>query len=294
MRHLLYLLFGWLVFAAQSQADTQKIVYTQGFDNEYYGSYQAAVLHAVLGATADFGAAEAVVHPQPMTQARQILTLLNGEADVMWCVTSDEREKHLIPVRFPLIKGLAGKRVLIIKADKQKNFPSTLTLQELKRKTAVQGIGWPDLDVLSANGFTVTAADWSRWSTAMFIAVEKDMVDYFPRNVIEVFNDLELHNNKQVTLEKYHILSYPNYEYFFVSPHKPELVKRVKTGLARLVTNGELEKLFNQHKNHAQALKLVADPKRVTFKIINPHLSYELPHSDWLEDPDAVVAELLD
>ena len=43
----------------------------------------------------------------------------------------------------------------------------------------------------------------------------------FPRNIIEVHRDLERHKDKHVSLEQFHLLKYPSYEYFFVSPDNP-------------------------------------------------------------------------
>lgn len=58
----------------------------------------------------------------------------------------------------------------------------------------------------------------------MFIVVEKGMVDYFFRNVIEVINDFERYKIKCIKLEDNFILCYLSYEYFFVLLYKFDLV----------------------------------------------------------------------
>lgn len=271
----------------------EKVVYTRAFVGEAYGYYHAQVLKAALKVTPEFGNAEAVPHPQPMPQARQILMLQKGNGDVMWSATSDNREKALLPVRFPLLLGLAGYRVLVIHEDNQDAFPRTLSLAQLKQKVAVQGADWPDLQVLLSNDFEVKGAAWSTWFVSMFVSVQKGVVDYFPRNVIEVSKDLARHTDKNLAVEQHHMLRYPNYEYFFVSPQKPELVTRIKVGLKRLLKSGELRALFMSHENHRNALILATDPNRLIHDITNPTLTHEIHNSMWINTPDETAEELL-
>ena len=156
----------------------------------------------------------------------------------------------------------------------------------------VQGKDWPDLAVLQHNGFKVEGAQWSLWFHTMFTAIEKGMVDYFPRNVIEVTNDLERHKTKRIKLEDNFILRYPSYEYFFVSPHKPDLVNRIQIGLLRMLDNGELKTMFEKHENHRKAMKLATDPNRKEFDLANPELSYHFDDPLWVSNPSYMRAEL--
>ena len=156
----------------------------------------------------------------------------------------------------------------------------------------VQGKDWPDLAVLQHNGFKVEGAQWSLWFHTMFTAIEKGMVDYFPRNVIEVTNDLERHKTKRIKLEDNFILRYPSYEYFFVSPHKPDLVNRIQIGLLRMLDNGELKTMFEKHENHQKAVTLATDPKRKIIELANPDLSYKFDDPFWGNTPAYMRAEL--
>lgn len=272
----------------------EKVVYTRAFVGKAYGYYHAQVLKAALRVTPEFGMVEAVPHPQPMPQARQILVLRKGNGDVMWAATSDRREETVLPVRFPLLMGFSGYRVLVIRQGNQQAFPRDLSLAQLKQKVAVQGNDWPDLQVLLSNGFQAKGAAWSTWFVSMFVSVQKGIVDYFPRNVIEVSKDLARHNDKNLALEQHHIVRYPNYEYFFVSPKKPELVTRLKVGLKRLLKSGELRTLFMNHENHRNALLLASDPNRVIHDITNPLTSYEIANPIWIRTPQETMKELLD
>ncbi|WP_414829839.1 hypothetical protein [Alteromonas sp. H39] len=275
--------------AVAGQAD---IVYTRAFPGKAYGYYHAKVLERAIALTPEYGEHRVVPHPQPMPQARQILTLENGDADVMWTVTTDEREKRMIPVRFPLLQGFAGYRVFVIQQGRQSSFPLSITDAQIRKFRAVQGNDWPDLDILRANGFDVHGTDWSDWFTSMYAMVERGVIDIFPRNIIEVHNDLARHQQRHIQLEKHHLLRYPNYEYFFVSPLTPELATRIRRGLIRMLENGELREIFLEHENHRKAVALAADPARKIHELSNPTLSYSLDYHRWLDNPEKAISAL--
>lgn len=273
-------------------AGQEDIIYTRAFPGDGYGYYHARVLERAIEITPEFGNQRVIAHPQPMPQGRQMLTLQRGEAHVMWSVTTDEREKLMLPVRFPLLQGFAGYRVLVIQQGRQIDFPPSMTGAQLKKLRTVQGNDWPDLAILRANGFDVHGAEWSDWFTSMFAMVQHGVVDTFPRNVIEVHNDLARHQQRNVELERHHLLRYPNYEYFFVSPETPQIAKRLRLGLARLLENGEMRDLFMKHDSHKKAVALAQDPRRKLHELDNPALSYSLDYHRWLDAPEKAIAAL--
>ncbi|WP_189404426.1 hypothetical protein [Alteromonas halophila] len=285
------LLFFLLAITGYVQAD--EIVYTRAFDGSEYGYYHRDLLRHALAVTPEFGDTDVVAHSHPMPQGRQIVTLKRNQADVMWSMTSDEREAQLIPVRLPLLKGLAGYRLLIIRKDRQTDFPASLALPGLKQKTAIQGNDWPDLIILKRQGFSVEGIDWSEWYGAMFNMVERGVVDSFPRNIIEVSRDLARYESQVLTLERYHIIRYPTYEYLFVRPSAPQLARRIAVGLSRMIKSGEMEALFMRHENHRQAMTILNDDARTIHDIANPTLSYSLDYARWDLQPHKAATALL-
>lgn len=294
MKPFSFLFLLALVFSPAGFANNEpeKVIFTRAFADEGYGYYHAQILRRVLELTPEFGVAVAEPHPQPMPQARQIIKLQSGEAHVMWSATSAEREKQLLTVRFPLLQGLAGYRVLVIHKFKQGNYPVDVTESTLQSYLGVQGADWPDLKVLKHNGYKVEGLPWSLWFTNMFIAVEKGLVDYFPRNVIEVSNDLARHADKSVKLEDNVLLRYPSYEYFFVSPKYPQLVNRLYTGLLRMLDSGELKSYFDKHDNHRRGLELVSQETRTIFELENPGIMQAFENPLWSLSPAPMRAHL--
>ncbi|GEA01353.1 hypothetical protein KUL17_02500 [Alteromonas sp. KUL17] len=275
-----------------ASVNAEELVYTRAFADGDYGNYHVAVLHALLNATKEYGDVTLVPHPQPMTQSRQMLSLLKEEADVMWSVTNQAREQKLIPIRLPLLKGFAGFRVLVINPSRRKELTKGADSRTLKSLTMVQGSDWPDIDVLTANGYKVEGEDWSLWFDSMYSMVSRNLVDAFPRNIIEVHRDLERHKNKDVALEQFHLLKYPNYEYFFVSPDNPALANRLRLGLIRILDNGELERIFNNFEGHRKAEILANDKNRKVHELGNPTIPYKLDYARWDKYKDLAIRAL--
>ena len=283
-----------LMVSAYAKSESKNVILTRAFADDDYGFYQQKVLEAVLLATPEFGDTQISLHPQPMSQSRQIVSLLKRDSDVLWTATDANREALLTPIKLPLLKGFAGYRVLVIAKDAQHYFTRTLTTDALKTRTLVQGNDWPDLHVLTSNGFNAAGEEWSLWFTSMYTMVEKGIVDGFPRSVIEVNRDLTRHKDKPITIDKNHLLIYPNYEYFFVHPDNNALAKRIRIGLSRLIENGTLEALFNQFESHKLALTLAGDPHRTRHVLKNHALPYELEYARWDLEKDKAIEALLE
>ena len=278
-----------------SQAkEADEIIYTRAFADSDYGNYHVAVLRAALNITPEFGTTSIAPHPHPMSQSRQLVSFINGDADIMWSVTNRTREQKLIAIKLPLLKGFAGHRVLVINPERQPDFPHQIDINKLKAMTLVQGDDWPDLEILAHNGYTVSGEDWSLWFQSMFSMVERDLVDGFPRNVIEVHRDLARHADKNITLEKNHILRYPSYEYFFVSPQNTALANRLRIGLIRLLENRELSALFEAQEGHKKAALIVDSPSRTTHALKNPAIPYVLDYAQWDKHASLAIKALRD
>ena len=180
------------------------------------------------------------VHPH---QQRTLLKLSQGNVDIHWGMTSPEREEIAIAVPVPIFKGLIGLRVALVKQGSEASF-SNLETEQIKRLTAVQGHDWPDTKVLAQNGFRVKPfANYP----AMFIMLARGQVDYFPRSVIEIQDELNEFNTLDLAIEQKHLFRYPTAFYFFVNKEKVALADQLELGLNKMIENGEFNKLFSQY-----------------------------------------------
>jgi ABC-type amino acid transport substrate-binding protein len=166
-----------------------------------------------------------------------------GQVDFFWTMSTDEREKILIPVRIPLDKGLIGWRVALVNPERAALFKNVKTIKDLRAFKAGQESGWPDVQILQSNGLEVVTASSDQ---AMFSMLQGGRFDYFPRSVIEILGEVSLHSEYPLEVERNILLHYPAALYFFVTPHMPELAEALRTGLEKAVADGSYERLFQR------------------------------------------------
>ncbi|UTA46414.1 transporter substrate-binding domain-containing protein [Simiduia sp. 21SJ11W-1] len=212
---------------------------------------------------------------EDLTQARLIAELQRGHIlDIIWTMTSREREATMLPVRIPLLKGLLGQRVFLIRADRQADFEKVSTLSELTEFTAGQGAHWPDTEILRANGLPVLTS--TRYEL-LFSMLRGGRFDYFPRGVNEAWAELDAHPNEGLTVESTLLLSYPAPMYFFVRKGNEALAKRLEQGLELMIADGSLDALIESHPSLMQFVKKADVKSRKVFKLNNPDLPAETP-----------------
>ncbi len=180
------------------------------------------------------------VHPH---QQRTLLKLSQGDVDIHWGMTSPDREAIATAIPIPIFKGLIGKRIALIKDDRQSDF-TAIDSDKLKQFTAVQGHDWPDTKILAQNGYRVKAFAHYK---AMFTLVSRGQVDYFPRSVIEIQDELLEFKPLGLAIETAHLINYPAAFYFFVNKEKTALANALQAGLTEMIADGRFDKLFDDY-----------------------------------------------
>ncbi len=92
--------------------------------------YYADLLRLALDKTVNSdGPYKCKMTKRNMMQKRAIASLEAGrEIDVVWTMTSKNREKILLPIRIPILKGLLGHRIFIIRKQDREKFALVNTL----------------------------------------------------------------------------------------------------------------------------------------------------------------------
>jgi len=219
-----------------------------------------------------------------MRQGRAIKQLINAELlDVIWTMTSIEREKKLLPVRIPLLKGLLGYRVFLIGQDDQARFSKISTIEQLRSLYAGQGHDWPDTQIMRANLLPViTNSNYE----GLFGMLQKRRFDYFPRGVAEAWAEVELHKGNNVMVEQSLMLQYPAPLYFFVNRKNKQLAARLERGLRIALNDGSFDRLFYQRLSPLTAANLLKLEQRKVFHLNNPLLPAKTPLTEkklWLD-----------
>lgn len=197
----------------------------------------------------------------------------NREINIIWSMTDSVREEELLPVRIPIYKGLIGLRLFLVNKEYAELMSPVQQLEELRRFIPIQGFDWPDTKILQANGFEVATATTHK---QIFKALEADSANFFPRSIIEVWQEMQLPNfPSNLRLEQKLAVHYPTATYFFMNKKNLVLANLVRTGLERAIANGRFDALFTAvHKEHLEKAHL---DQRIVFELNNPVLPAATP-----------------
>lgn len=169
----------------------------------------------------------------------------NREINIVWGMTNPQREKDLLAIRIPIFKGLIGWRLLLIRKDMAERFTYIQQLEHLLKLSPLQGRDWADTKILQSNGFDVLT---ERTHSAMMKMLGNAQGDFFPRSIIEIWDELannELEN--QIQIQPTIGIRYPAAIYFFVNKKSVPLANIIASGLEKAIKNGKFEALFKEH-----------------------------------------------
>ncbi|MDY7538350.1 transporter substrate-binding domain-containing protein [Undibacterium sp. RTI2.2] len=205
-----------------------------------------------------------------MQQGRSIyeMTAASGLIDILWTMTTDEREAQLIPVRIPIDKGLIGWRIPIVTRENSDIFKEIKSIKALAALSAGQEQDWPDVGILKSNGLPVEV---STTYEPLFSMLEAGRFMYFPRSIVEVENEYKAHPEQNLHIDTHIALHYQSAYYFFVSPRNPKLAEDIQQGLEEMIKTGEFEKIFLKY--HQATIKNINLKNRTIIKLKNPLIS---------------------
>lgn len=204
-----------------------------------------------------------------MNQDRAFAVLRAGrELDVYWSMTSMAREQGVIPVRIPLMKGLLGCRLMIIRKDSVERFAQIKTMADLKGVGIGQGLDWPDTAINMAAGLHVVTS--SSYETLVRMLKAKRF-DGIALGANEVDEELAKQGDADLTIEKTFAIAYPAPVFFFVTPKRKALAERIEKGLRLMMEDGTFNAIFDRRWSKS----LIANnmKHRLVFHLPNPLLS---------------------
>jgi ABC-type amino acid transport substrate-binding protein len=277
----LYLLLQSLPSAALAQTESARIwqvIYPADEDENdpRFVDIKEILRTALEKTVSEFGPFELRASRQQMNGPRLRQTLANGELSIIWTSTTIEKEKLFLPIRIPLRKGLLGYRVALITKDKQARIDQVKTLEDLRKLSVGQGVGWDDSTLFKENGIPVVEAKYS----SLFRMLGYQRFDLFPRGIGEVFLEFQKHKQEVpgLAIEKNLMIYYPWPYYFFVARNNPELQRRIEMGLRKMLKDGSFDAIF--WKYNAKAIEQADFKHRRIIRIKNNLLPKETPLED--------------
>lgn len=266
-----YLICLCLLLACSSQAATLIRYPLLATANDPQQQYMLSLIRLACnkaGADCKLQAARSMVQ----SRAIQQLQRPDSSIDLLWTMTSKERERQLLPVRIPLYKGLIGWRIALLGKNRGQLLANVRSVEDLRAYSAGQGHDWPDVAILRAAGLSVvTSSDYE----PLFSMLNQQRFDYFPRAVTEIENEYLAHRDTGISIDPHVLIHYPTAFYFFVAPGNQALAGLLQTGLERAIADGSFDRLFRQF--HAGSLRRLQLDKRVILHLNNPLLPAETP-----------------
>lgn len=222
-----------------------------------------------------------------LPQSRLVDAIKLGNADVMWAGADPRLEKDLKTVRIPLLKGLLGHRIFIIKKDQQYRFNDIKTFDDLKAFSAGQGTQWGDTQILKNAGVPViTTLKYPN----LFFMLEGDRFDYFPRAIHEPWSEVADRPELNLAVEENIMLVYPFAMYFFVNKDNQDLHDKLYSGFVKAIEDGSFDQLFFKNQLIKDALDKTNLKHRTVIKIDNPAMHPDTPvdRLDFWLDPTSL------
>jgi hypothetical protein len=198
-------------------------------------------------------------------------TEVNIDGLTLSSVTTKDR---IIPIHFPVMKGVLGYRTFLIHKKDRDKFANIKTLDELKQLRVGQGIGWGDIPIFKHHDFKVaTGKDYD----SLFDMLIAGRFDYFSRGIGEALPEYNQHKTRlpDLWIEETILLYYPYPIYFFVNHQYPKLAERVQRGLELMLEDGSFDEYFLQY--HEPMLEQAGIKDRKLFRIENPFLPPGVP-----------------
>lgn len=251
-------------------ADTQSVfLWNRNFDTAPVNE----VLELAFEKTLDLYPAVNIVRTAAMEQDEAVAALRNASAgiDVLSTASSHRRDQQFLTISFPILKGLLGYRLCLIRKDEQSLFTDISTAYDFTRSKLriCQGEHWPDTDILQRNGFSVIT---SEHYLALFNLLKNKQCDCFLRGAQEIVPEFTAHNN-ELAIEENIVLRYPQPGFFYVNKNNIELATRIELGLLRALDDGSYQALFERLMgDKLQQLRIT---QRTVIPLNNPNMSVE-------------------
>jgi len=193
---------------------------------------------------------------------RQLLELSRGgRLSVAVAMPTQEWLDGALPVRVPIMRGLASFRFFLGRDSEQPLYESVKTIHDLRALTIGQGPGWSSAKILEDNRFKVV---YGGAHPTLIPMLHSGRFQLLMRSVYEVEPELRAQRAAYpglAVVDDFAVFTYMPM-YFFVAKDQPRLAERLEYGLKKAYASGQLDRLFQHY--FSDSLTLLKN-KRVRF-----------------------------
>ena len=261
-----------LFYSSLNYSQGTKIIVWESLWNNQTTIMMDYLKRALQLTEAEYGNYE-LIKSLEMEQGRSLVEIAkveNSKLDIASYGATKEREEIAIPIRIPMLNGLMGYRVCLIKEGHQGLFDGIKNKQQLIERNIIIGQhkDWPDTDILLSNLLPVHT---TYKKELLFQQLIRERFNCFSRGTSEINAEYLAYRDQGIVVENSLLIYYPLPLFFFVNKSRPLLVKRLQLGLSRLIDSGEFESIFYQ--NFASVINDLRLTDRVIIDLNNPILS---------------------
>lgn len=254
-------------------------------DGDPSKQYDYRVLKLVLDKTIDkYGGYTLVPVPEQMNLIRTTEYAEQNTYPNLVFKQSVSREmvEKMGHIPFPVDLGIVGYRVGFVSAETRSRMAGLVTLDDLKKFSIIQGLGWLDTDILRHHGFTVLTGP--RFDS-LFTMVANNRGDIFMRGTNELLSEWEQYQNiDQLRYDQTFALYYPLPRFFFTNKENTLLIKRLEEGLIQSYNDNSLTELWTRF--YKDSIDFVQLDKRKIFRLDNPLLEgVDNSYEKYIYDP---------
>jgi len=193
---------------------------------------------------------------------------------------SPEWNEVLLPVRIPVMRGLLGYRLLLVHRSDLDRFSRINTLAELSQVSIGSVKHWVDTTIMQAAGLSVVTGTTY---DGLFKMMQAHRFETLTRGVHQIESEMaaiEADPANDIVVEPHLLMHYHLPVYFWFSRDREgrRRAERVKVGLAAMVADGSLERMFEAR--FGAVIRKYDLAHRTIIELPNPLLSPEDPVSD--------------
>ena len=183
------------------------------------------------------------------------------------------RQGDYIPIMEPLMNGVLGHRLMIIREADAGDFAGISNISQLKNKIHGIPATWADAELFRDNGYQVNERGTLE---EMFQRLKSEECDYVALGVNEIQGVFEQYAKQLggLCIEQSLRLYYPYALVFYIHPENQHLAMSIEKGLHAIKQNGIFQTMFQSF--FGDSLTKAALPQRRAIQLQNKQLPAEL------------------
>lgn len=241
-------------------------------DDDPRAYYTQALVELAFSETPEGGTGYVVFSSSPQERLRMEAYLEKGSRiNLLLLPGTNAYDARFLRVDLPVDRGLLGLRVGVIRSADRDRFAAIHSLGDLSQIRIGSVLGWQLTDILRHNGLTTEVVPTF---DDLYKMLDRNRLDLISRGATEVLREQaeKRFDHPDAVVDSALLLRLPLAFYIYVSPTRPDLHRRIETGLQRAVANGRFAALFQEW--FGNDLDLLALPQRhiIDLSVPDPHL----------------------